>query len=425
MISMRPWIRVSIVAAALCAVALGSFFGARAMRRSSHASVLPSVAEDANETAGITPEPAKTDAAASATAPSPATTRDGLPVIYVTVASHSEDTFNAGTPNFQTDKASFDAQRAELLAFARMLAAHGVKYDWQSDWNFLNGVLAFDRGTTDTDGKNVVRYLSEDLGVEIDPHSHENGGYNYADVAYLIKQLGVEPSRVVGGFIAAPASSSQVAYFSALSHGLKYPDYAWSPQILWGGGTGLHQNEEDVWISGVWRPKSAEQYDTDDPSAPLVDVGHYKSDWEGLDELLALQIGGKLEAGKIYTVSLMSVQNDLRAAYTKAFGERLDAYADETASGRLFWATITETYRAWTETYGSVPSVLHWNGLTTTSEPGPMPNSEWSASSASKASGMPAKGSSGASSPNGTPRGSCGDGVCEKIERTLCPQDCS
>ena len=32
-------------------------------------------------------------------------------------------------------------------------------------------------------GKNLLRFLKEDRGVVIDPHSHEHRGYNYTDVA--------------------------------------------------------------------------------------------------------------------------------------------------------------------------------------------------------------------------------------------------
>lgn len=45
--------------------------------------------------------------------------------------------------------------------------------------------------TATTGGRNFLVVLRDDYGVAIDPHSHENGGYNYADVAWLLDDLGV------------------------------------------------------------------------------------------------------------------------------------------------------------------------------------------------------------------------------------------
>lgn len=329
----------------------------------------------------------------------------GQPVIYVSVASHSEDPHNPGTPNFSNDESAFADQRANVVEFANMLQEHGAEYNYQSDWNFLNGIIKYDNGSSDTNNKNLLRYLSEDLGVEIDPHSHENDGYNFVDVAYLISRLGVTPTNVVGGFIAGPGEDSQLSYFSSLSHGLKYPSFQWTPKILWGGSTSLHQNEKDFWISGVWIPQDATHYDAHDPAGTLPTIGSYGGAWEGLDQLLSLQSQGKLEAGKIYTVTIMNDQLDFSDAYTKTFEDRLEQYADEAAAGRIVWATLMDTYNAWITTYHSEPSILHWDTSTTSATP----------SSSASSSGSVRTGGN---------KGSCGDGVCEKIERDFCPSDC-
>ncbi|NBS41955.1 hypothetical protein EBS80_04855, partial [bacterium] len=353
----------------------------------------------------------------------------GVPVIYVNIASHSEDGTTPGYPDFSTDKASFDTERAGVVAFANMIAQHQAKYDYQSDWNFLLGVQKYDAGDASTNGKNVLRYLSEDLGFAVDPHSHEKNGYNYADVAYLIKANGVEPSHVVGGFIASPADQSKLSYLSTLTHGSKYPTYEWKPEILWGGGTGNHVNESALWISGIWHPKSASSYAVDDPSAPLPVVGHYESGWNGLDQLLALQGEGKLTEGNIYTVTIMSDQPDFTDSYVSAFSAKLDEYADETAAGKIVWATIEETYDAWVDSYGSKASILPWSG-TTTADSGPSAHS--STGGSSSGSSLPPKGGSSGSASGGSlldpsVKANCGNGTCDKLEKTsgLCPTDCS
>lgn len=322
----------------------------------------------------------------------------GFPIIYVSIASHNEDTLSPNYPNYVEDTAAYETQREGVAAFAQMVAEHGASYNFQTDWNFLLALLKYDQGTESTNGKNLLRYLVEDLGMAVDPHSHEHLGYNYADVAYLISQLGVEPSGVVGGFIAAPSTDSDLTYLWGLRRGSKYPDYAWSPEILWGGGTGMHQNEEDLWISGIWKPASASQFDVHDADAPLPVVGHYLTSWEGLDQLLALQSAGELEAGKIYTVTIMNSQQSFTDAYIEDFAEHLEQYEDETADGRIIWATITETYDAWVNVYDAEPSILHWEGEASTSS-----------------SGFVTKPSAN----------KCGDGICQgAFEAMLCPEDC-
>ena len=44
-----------------------------------------------------------------------------------------------------------------------------------------------------TGGTNILFWMRNTMGIELDPHSHENDGYNYADVAYLHTQVGVTP----------------------------------------------------------------------------------------------------------------------------------------------------------------------------------------------------------------------------------------
>ncbi len=95
-----------------------------------------------------------------------------------------------------------------------MCVARGLPYNCQCEWNFLEGVLKWEVRpdtaipgiTTNTGNLNILAYLHQ-LGqtagvpIELDPHSHEGGGYTYADVAHLLYQCGVTPAPVVGGHI--------------------------------------------------------------------------------------------------------------------------------------------------------------------------------------------------------------------------------
>lgn len=104
-----------------------------------------------------------------------------------------------------------------------------------------------------------MKYLSENLSVSLDPHSHETGGYNYADIAYLLQnKLGVTPTKVVGGHVYDGTGYQNWPKFLAAG-GLALSKYAsenstykWSPQLLMGGATASHASDSHV--SGLWRP---------------------------------------------------------------------------------------------------------------------------------------------------------------------------
>jgi hypothetical protein len=331
------------------------------------------------------------------------------PHIYVSFASHNEDEFHPDYPNYVDDEETFWQHRNDAIAYARMLHEHGVKYDFQTDWNFLLAVLAYDKGDESTNGKNVIRYLHEDLGVDIDPHSHESSGYNLVDVAYLIKQTGVTPTGVVGGFIAGPPEDSQLSYFWNLSQGEKYPSASWEPQMLWGGGTGQHQNESDYWTSGIWYPKSAENFKTHDPNAPLPVVGNYLSSWEGLDDLLSKLRNGELDENGFYTITIMINQSGMDEATRNDYEEHIISYEDEVTNGEIIYATVSEAFTAWEAIANGEPTILSYDGTSTSTGLG---------GNSSSGAAIPAQPQGGAAE--------CGDNICTSFERKFnaCPADC-
>lgn len=333
------------------------------------------------------------------------------PVIYATVFTHAEQANGKETPNFVEDEDAFWSQRALVVEFATMLHDKNVGYDYQSDFNFLEAALKYDHGTEDTKGKNFLQYIHEDLGAEIDPHNHTGeSGYNYADVAYLIQELGVTPSGVVGGFIASPASASTMEEAWKPIYGGVY-DYTWTPTILWGGGTFGHQgDEESLWASGIWKPKDATDFLTNDDSAPLPVIGHWQTDWDGLDQLLEKQTNGELEAGKIYTISIDAHQKKMSEEFIQEFADSLDQYQSYVDEGQLQWRTLTDVYNIWVDQYDSVANQLPYDGTETGESLG----------AKSSAQTVPFQGS------KNTGSGSCGDGVCQLLEKqnNLCPDDC-
>jgi hypothetical protein len=336
------------------------------------------------------------------------------PTIYVSIVTHSEDTLSPGNPDFAASESATLQERDGVIAFAQMLSEHGATYDWQSDWNFLLGLLAWDEGATEANGKNLARYLVEDLGMSADPHSHQNKGYNYADVAYLIRELGVTPSGIVGGFIAAPVSSSIYDSLTATLNGSKYPSYSWTPTALWGGGTAMHINETAQWVSGIWIPTSgADLFTPAQEGTPVI--GKYNAGFNGLDDLLEKQANGTLEAGNMYTMTITTNQNMLTADYIAEFENQLATYADETAAGKIVWVTLPEALNIWKTQYQSKPTILQYDGDGIASPLSPR---------AAKSTGGTPSSSSKKSPLNDA--SACGDGVCALPERIkgTCSEDC-
>lgn len=369
-------------------------------------------AEQANDSAIEEPnDSANGEASDAVTTTAPPET----PTIYVSIVTHSEDTQNFGTPDFSTDEDATLTERDGVAAFAAMLAEHGAKYDWQSDWNFLLGLAKWDEGSSATGGKNLAEYLVS-LGMSTDPHSHQHNGYNYADVAYLMSQLGVTPSGIVGGFLAAPTEDSEYESLASAMKGSKYPSYTWTPTALWGGGTGLHIDESSQWTSGIWIPTSNESFFTPADSGTPV-IGRYDGDFDGLDDLIAKQANGELEAGNMYTITITTNQNMLTDDYIAEFEKQIETYADETAAGKIVWVTLPEALEIWETQYASAPTILAYDGDGSYSTLSPRASNGTSSST---------KPTQGTSSSSGLPTGLCGDGVCALIERqrNVCPADC-
>ncbi|MBI5797776.1 hypothetical protein HZA98_02640 [Candidatus Woesearchaeota archaeon] len=317
--------------------------------------------------------------------------KESFPPIYVSIVTHIEQP--PGNPDYFSNEDIFWQDRDGLINFADMLAKEKVKYNFGSDWNFLLAAKIYDKGTASTNGKNAIKYMKEDLNFEIDPHAHEST-YNYADVAYLIQQLGVTPSNIASGFIESPPQDAKIEYFRNELKGKQYPSYSWKADIIWGGGTSSHKNEEDLWVSGIWRPKNDEHPSVNDENAPLPEIGRYENNWDGLDELLQLQKEGKLTPGKIYTIGIFTSKKDFDAASISAFKEKIESYKQDTNAGRIKWVGLNEVYNIWVNEYGSESNQLFYTDI----------HSSTSSSSS----------------------GNCGDGVCDNIEKKSgkCPEDC-
>ncbi len=279
-----------------------------------------------------------------------------FPPIYVSIVTHNEEP--PQYPDFTVNEPAFWIYREAVVEFADMLFDEGAAYNYQSEWNFLLAATMYDTGTPSTNGKNILRYLKEDLGFEIDPHAHETQ-YNYADVACLIEELGVPTSSTVGGFIAFPPEDSKLEYLWQPLFGWNYPQFTWQAEILWGGATYMHQNEEMLWVSGVWKPKDDGHFLEHDENAPLPHIGGYAGGWEGLYDLLQKQQDGELEEGKIYTKTIFAPQSRmLNPEYIEGFRAEVQNLETYTQAGLIRWVGLAEVIDIWINEYNSEPNML-------------------------------------------------------------------
>jgi hypothetical protein len=226
-------------------------------------------------------------------------------VVHVMLFMHNEDSALNDFSIPQT-QLQYNGLRNGLVQFARMVQRNKIAFCWQSDWKFLEGVLRYE--TPDlmatTNGKNLVRWLKEDIGISVDPHSHENYGYNYADVAHLMDSLGVAPTNVIGGHIYDPYSSKYQDWerFRQPLAGEMYPWSSWQGDILMGSGTPNHTYDPEP--SGIWRPKGKYEYWTVDPNGNVLCIGQYSGDVKGVQALVDLYKNGTIAPENILTASI-------------------------------------------------------------------------------------------------------------------------
>lgn len=225
--------------------------------------------------------------------------------VYVVLFTHIEDNTPAGTLGTPANRTAYLNLRARLLETALLARALNVAWSLQPDWKVLLAAQQYEDAdvVSSTGGMNVLRYVRDGLGAAIDPHSHESGGYNYTDVAYLLETLGVGGSTVIGGHIWDPRLPQFQAWdrFRAPVGGIRYPTAVWRGDTLMGSGTPNHVN--DPIVSGVWRPKDRSDYWGDDPAGNVACVGAYKGDIAGISELVELSRTGQMGSPCMLTAS--------------------------------------------------------------------------------------------------------------------------
>lgn len=323
--------------------------------------------------------------------------------LYINFFTHNEDLdyctgktsdvhcyFPASAPNAKTcgyqELEVFTKLRALGKELADTIRIKKAKWNWQSDWAFLDGIRRYDKGEPSTNNKNFARWLVEDNDgrIEADAHAHQTT-YNYADVYYLLDSLGAKPSKVVGGFtwnytmgerklLNQPGYDWTVFTKTGLQ-GWQYPNFTWKPEVLWGGAgfnrrTMKTDHNSDVSTIGIWRPTDTSQvgFFTHKNSNPIILLGNgyggptdTTTTAESVVEKIVLVLdsikSGKIPAGKFYAWSIdMHQKYWACAGFVQKVAKIIDLLQPYEKEGRIIWATHSEKVSMWKTTYKEIPS---------------------------------------------------------------------
>jgi hypothetical protein len=203
----------------------------------------------------------------------------GSAPVYVTIYSHNEDSWSSVVGS----KIKYASYREGLLDRVNLLSDYNIEWNWQTDQPVVEAMIEYENDEkflSETGGKNILLYMSE-RGASLDPHAHKN---NYADIAYLINQLGATASPVIGGTRMEDCGDELLGFLDFISwhdeidlspdgyvYGEDFPEAKWKPEILSDPGMGRHFFDE--WSSGVWRPGDEDDFYSDFPESDIVYIG--------------------------------------------------------------------------------------------------------------------------------------------------------
>lgn len=277
----------------------------------------------------------------------PTTSAQTQPTLYLTIVVHNEEPANR-RPDYLNNRDSYLANRKLVKLLAEMIADKNAALNIQSDWNYLQAVARHEQSEllSETNKKNIARWMAEDKRVELDPHAHETR-YNYADVASLFAPLGLSPTKTVGGFLFSPPDNPQGwEQHQQGIYGKIYPNFFWKAEILWGAATGLHRGQDDT-SSGIWRPKDRYRFYEHDPQQRLLYIGNCNASQTGILSLLQEIRSGRAPREGFYTGAIVLAQDFLTEQSISELGKFIDSLTSDTGLGIVKWATLSQIADSW------------------------------------------------------------------------------
>ncbi len=276
--------------------------------------------------------------------------------------SHNED-----IAAYYNNQNNYMNARNGLVNFVNMVDAKNASYNHGSDHVFPRAVVRWDSGAVmnNTNNKNIMRWMVEDMGVECDPHAHETT-YNYADVAYLFTQCGVTPTNTMSGFLYNQTQNGHdwTDYQNGVS-GDSFPFFTWYPQILWGAATPMHV--ADPLDFGAWKPQDTANFFVHTPANTLTLCGtgckikvESTSTVSGILAQIRATINaiqnGTLPAGHLYQQEIFFGEGSVNQPwFLPMVTEITDSINLWIASGQAEWRSISQIIGDWNTVYGAQP----------------------------------------------------------------------
>lgn len=317
--------------------------------------------------------------------------------LYINLNTHVEESDRDPqnvTLNYSQNQLQYAQYRVLVKQIADMVRTKGAKWNYQSDWNFIDGAIKYDRGDASTNSKNLFRWMAEDNNgrIQLDPHAHETDRYNYADVAKLLDSASpvVKSSKNVGGFTWNGPMARRTQFMSAtviepgytwdsLGKGLRgrmFSNYTWKAEVILGGASydfrvGRTSHGNDLNHSGAWRPRdtSSAGYKNHTCTASLANLGvggdallttsaNVASDVSTVMANVRATIAAmKANKGKFFVMQIQTNQRDFsRAGYMDKISRIIDSVNVLVAAGQVKWATHGEKAALWKTLYNEQPN---------------------------------------------------------------------
>ncbi|MFI5218481.1 MAG: T9SS type A sorting domain-containing protein [Bacteroidia bacterium] len=214
-----------------------------------------------------------------------------------------------------------------------------------------------------TNNKNILLWLQDDKGVEMDPHAHESQ-YFYSDVVKLMDSVGLAESKLMGGSIYN--DSNGINIWTNLvngQYGIVFPNKFWQPDYMMGGGTPNHV--ADLNYYGFWNPQDTANYLVHDTTSHLRHIGtgcsikiKDTSSVAGvvteINDVVQKVQSGQYPSYGFYLQTIFFEQGDLNSImfYNKVL-QVADSVNAIVASGNAQWKTLKEVYTLWDSAYNA------------------------------------------------------------------------
>ncbi len=291
-------------------------------------------------------------------------------VLRLNLNSHNESN-DASYGVDYTDPQDWADVKTKLNMLVDTLEFYQAKYNLQCESNFILANFTHEgAGTSSTD---FLETMENHSLIEVDPHNHLDldntmnpayNPYNYADLAKLLDSTGITRITTVGGYIylnsdwTYPTQENWTNWDAGLV-GNTFPNYTWTPTVLWGGGTGNHVN--DPFSLGLWRPAGPTALTFINPSPSNLPAIGNGCEWviqdaTDIDSLVAaIQIhvdyfNNTLAADPAMFIS-GSVVFNLRYILTAGYIEKVCSFIRKVnpmvTSGDIVWQNIHEKYQVW------------------------------------------------------------------------------